>query len=222
MPDCTIVVANRYEDIWQDFVEGLKKVPAGVGYDIIRIDGSQKDFTYAKAMNEGLRQVKTPFVCFMNDDAHPLTKDWLRDLIIPVSECGFMAVCPIEILKNNFDVCRGLPPLLIVKSVLKKPGTTSTLNGFCLLSATDIINKIGGWDESFTHFYEDNDLSIRLEEIGWLAYVTYVHVEHKHKQSTLRDKERGTEDMIAQSKKRFLEKWGKTHSHLARFIQLKR
>ncbi len=214
MSDCTIIVANRYEDLWQDFLAGLSKVTAGVEYDLIRIDGSKEGFTYSKAMNEGLRKVKTPFVCFMNDDAHPLTENWLRDLIIPVAECGFRAVCPIEILNNNFEVCRGLPPLLIIRSTLKKPGTTSTLNGFCLVSATEIMNQVGGWDESFTHFYEDNDLSIRLEETGWLAYVTYVHVDHKHKQTTKRAEDRDTEAMILKSKERFLEKWGKTHGNL--------
>jgi len=210
-PKCSIVVANRYEDLWTKFIEGLESIPAGALYEVIKVDGNKPNFTYSKAMNEGLGRVDTEYVCFMNDDAHPLTKNWLSQ-IITVLDMGFIGVSPLEILKpENITMAGEMPPILPIKAIDQRPGTTNTLNGFCLVCRTADVRKVGGWSEEFRHFYEDNDLSIKLEELGWNAYAIKVYVAHDSKQTTKRALERDTDFMIKESKRRFKKKWGKTH-----------
>jgi len=212
-PKCAIVVANKYPDLWDKFCEKLNAVPAGMEYTLIRVDGNKENFTYSKAMNEGLEQVEDQFVCFMNDDAYPMTDNWLLRLC-QILSTGFVGVSPIEMLNHEMNPSIGKPPVFVVRHDPTKVKSTTTLNGFCLVSHTGLIKQIGGWDESFTHYYEDNDLSIRLEDYGWNCYASQVKVWHAQKTSTDRAKDRNTEGLIEQSKDRFLEKWGTAQEEL--------
>ena len=209
---CSIVVANRYDDLWSKFLENLKAVQAGVEYEVIRVDGNKEGFSYSKAMNEGLSKVKTPFVCFMNDDAYPITENWLFGLCMMVN-LGFMASSPIECIGGIVDTS-AYPPALPIDSKTQQKGHTSTLNGFCIVAPTQLMHEINGWDETFLHYYEDTDLSIRLEKYGWLCYATRVKVRHEQKVSTKRAKDRDTKGLIAKSEERFLEKWGEDYRGL--------
>ena len=62
------------------------------------------------------------------------------------------------------------------------PAASGWLQGCCLLVRTDALSDVGGFDERFFLFFEDTDLSRRLEAAGWhLAEepaATVVHLAH--------------------------------------------
>jgi GT2 family glycosyltransferase len=45
------------------------------------------------------------------------------------------------------------------------------LSGACLLSRSDVLSKVGLFDERFFMYYEDLDLGIRMTEAGWKMVV---------------------------------------------------
>ncbi len=72
----------------------------------------------------------------------------------------------------RFDITRTTEP----------PDPDGWLHGCCLLLRVDALREVGVFDEEFFLFYEDTDLSRRLEDGGWTLAsseeATVVHVGH--------------------------------------------
>lgn len=78
----------------------------------------------------------------------------------------------------TFDITRTTEP----------PDPNGWLQGCCLLLRVEALRQVGLFDESFFLFYEDTDLSRRLEDGGWMlassAEATVLHVGHASVLST--------------------------------------
>jgi GT2 family glycosyltransferase len=62
---------------------------------------------------------------------------------------------------------------------------TQIASGCCFLIKTDVVRKIGMYDDKFFLYYEDADLSIRVKKSGYkLVYAPKSIIWHKNAQST--------------------------------------
>jgi len=52
------------------------------------------------------------------------------------------------------------------------------VSGCFMLCRTDFLREVNGFDESYFLYFEDFDISMRLSEIGKLAYLPSMRIEH--------------------------------------------
>jgi glycosyltransferase involved in cell wall biosynthesis len=113
----------------------------------------------AAARNIGWRKARGDIIAFMDDDAYPERRDWLKEGLRPFSDPSVAAVT------GQVEVPADDPPTdfqLNVKNL--ETGTFLTCNAFCRRS---VLEELGGFDERFrVAFREDSDLAFRIEQAG--------------------------------------------------------
>lgn len=127
---------------------------------------------FGKANNEAMTQVKTPFALMLNPDCDIKTDalQILMDVLERYPSAGMVAP---QSWRANHKPQKCYRPAFYEPAV-KSPyqladGTCSAqwLNGCCLLTRTQAFRDIGGFDENFFLFYEDDDLCLRMRKAGF-------------------------------------------------------
>lgn len=167
---------------------------------------NEENLGFVKAVNQGLSISKAPYVCVLNNDTCP-APGWLERMI--------------DFAKQHEDVglinpqCdgHGDRPIDVYAGILKKDkGKYMEMNqcqGFCMLVKRELIDKIGGLDESFgIGGFDDTDFSMRAHMKGYRcvsikdAYV-YHHLHVSFNKSGDREK------WVKKNRSIYYEKWGK-------------
>lgn len=91
--------------------------------------------------------------------------------------------------------------------LIKEPKEVDSCLGCCSYIKRDVLDQLGGVDEKYFGWVEDNDQCIGARSIGYRCFVlpsiSYCHHHHKPKRPT---EERNA--ILEASEKRFIEKWG--------------
>jgi N-acetylglucosaminyl-diphospho-decaprenol L-rhamnosyltransferase len=167
--------------------------------DVLRLD---EEVGLASAYNRGAERGSAMLVLFLNDDVLT-TRASLATLVRALRERpGAVAaagrlVDPVagrtqaEYLPQQFPTLRSLVSMLAgrrrtavetgseVVAVDQPPGA-------CLLVRREVFDAVGGWDEDFAFWFEDVDLSRRLQSHGDVLYVPGAAFEHVGGQSAVR------------------------------------
>ena len=160
---------------------------------------------FVKAVNQGLKISRAPYVCVMNNDTVP-GPGWLERMV--------------EFAETHRDVglinpqCNGHNDKTIEKyaeSLYVNKGKYMEMNqcqGYCMLVKREVIEKIGYLDESFgVGGYDDTDYSMRAHKAGYRCaaiYDAYVY----HRQHASFDKAGDREEWVSKNKKIYYGKWG--------------
>lgn len=127
---------------------------------------------FGKANNEAMAQVKTPFALMLNPDCDikPEALQILLDVAARYPSAGIVAP---QSWRASHKPQKSYRPAFY-EPPLKDPyrladGTCSAqwLNGCCLLARVNAFREIGGFDENFFLFYEDDDLCLRMRKAGF-------------------------------------------------------
>ncbi|MDE1893790.1 MAG: glycosyltransferase family 2 protein [Pseudomonadota bacterium] len=127
---------------------------------------------FGKANNEAMAQVRTPLALLLNPDCDIKTADLqlLIDVIGRYPSAGMVAPqswrahhTPQKCYRPAFYE----PPLKTPYRLADGTCSAQWLNGCCLLLRTQAFRDIGGFDESFFLFYEDDDLCLRMRLAGF-------------------------------------------------------
>jgi GT2 family glycosyltransferase len=126
---------------------------------------------FGAANNEAMRQVKTRYALLMNPDCD-LTSDDVRAMVRTLErypDAG--AVAPQSWRADGsaqmcFRQAFFEPPVRTPYAVPEATCCARWLHGCCLLVSTDVFKRIGGFDERFFLYYEDDDLCLRMQEAG--------------------------------------------------------
>lgn len=184
--------------------------------DDIRIIRNKKNLGFPKAANIGIRNTKSRYIVFLDDDAR-VTRGWLGGLfgqikrgpktgiaggkvVFPdgrISSADY--IVPLQRFSGNYEVDRGQ------RNYLKK---ADALSGACWLMRRAMVAKVGYFDERFFPCQsEDIDYCLRARLAGYsIVYngkVTIVH-DNYYREAGQSIKNRA----------RFMRKWGK---RLSRF-----
>ncbi len=170
---------NTEEMLWCEFPEaGLLSIPENSGF--------------ARAANQGLLRVKTPYAALLNNDTE-VDCDWAANVIRGVTEYpeyGFFASRIInyyrpELLDSAGDIYlrSGMP----LKRGNGLPGDSFPEDQPVLAASagasiyrTEALQKTGLLDESFYMYLEDVDLSLRLQAAGFpCMYLAGAIVKHR-------------------------------------------
>ena len=155
---------------------------------------------WVKAVNQGMRLAKSPYICIMNNDTIVRSDGWLAKLMeVAEPEDNIGMVNPrFEAKKETaaqnpyieIDFCRG----------------------YCVLIKRNVIEKIGLLDESYgLGYYDDDDYSVRAIRAGFRCVrANNVIVEHFRDStfsSIFTDEKR--RELHEKNKELFYSKWGK-------------
>ncbi|OGK12423.1 hypothetical protein A3C98_00420 [Candidatus Roizmanbacteria bacterium RIFCSPHIGHO2_02_FULL_37_15] len=173
-----IVVTSSIEakDIW----EWRKR------YQEIRFIPIEQNKGFASTVNIGFRVSTGRWTGTANDDIL-FTKDWLETILpntkvrkigslnpVIKKESGEIESVGIKILtkgkaeaitSNQYDNGRGV---LVTENCIEVDAT----NAACVIYNKKALNRIGLFDEKFSSYLEDIDLSLRLKRVGYKNFVS--------------------------------------------------
>lgn len=155
--------------------------------DIKRIDFNQNTRTTV-AFNEGLKLVEGELILFTAGTAI-LTPNWLNNLLTCISsDENIGMVVPASNLDLNHQQSKLIYNSLEEMYQITESYNTSDINKweerlklsvYTCLTRTDLLKKLGGFDESYNlHSFEDDDLSFRMRRAGFkliFAGDTFIH-----------------------------------------------
>lgn len=127
---------------------------------------------FGKANNEAMAHVRTPFALLLNPDCS-LPADalaTLRECMSRYSSAAAIAPQGWRADRRPQKSFRAAFYEKLPRQAYRPPdGTCSAqwLNGCCLLLRTEVFHQIGGFDERFFLYYEDDDLCLRLRQAGY-------------------------------------------------------
>lgn len=140
---------------------------------------------FGAANNQAMRQVKTPFALLLNPDCRIEAADLstLVDTLQHYPDAG--VVGPQSYRENGSAQMCFRQPFFEVPAK-KAPyqiadGTCSArwLHGCCLLFRIGAFQHIGGFDENFFLYYEDDDLCLRMQAAGFdCLFEPHARAEH--------------------------------------------
>lgn len=150
-----IVVINNGHESSCDFLKGHNQV---------RVINAGKNLGWEGGIDLGLKESKSEFVCFFNDDAMIPTssKYWLNMLLQHFRDPKVAAV------GASSNVVLGMQNIFI--DVPYHAFKAKFLIGFCVIHRRSMFNEIGGMDLSLPGG-DDFDWSIRLRDAGYKLIV---------------------------------------------------
>jgi GT2 family glycosyltransferase len=116
----------------------------------INFEWHKKNSGVCKARNKGISMSKYPIVINMDQDCIP-EKNWLKKMVVPFEN-----------------------PKVGIASAFGYYGGTSTA------FRKDLLEKVGGYDESYFYYREDSDLSFKIMDLGYKFVVVKAEYEHDH------------------------------------------
>ena len=127
---------------------------------------------FGKANNEAMVEVRTPLALLLNPDCD-IKPDGLLTLMDTLRRYPSAGMVAPQSWRENqkpqkcfrrafYDLCPRAP-----YRVADATCSAQWLNGCCLLLRTEAFRHIGGFDERFFLFYEDDDLCLRMQRAGF-------------------------------------------------------
>ncbi len=200
-------------------------------YDTLREAGRvrllkySEPFNYAAINNYAVKEAKGDYLLFLNNDTEVISTDWIEQMLMyslrkDVGAVGAKLYYPdgsiqhaglilgIGGVAGHSHKCFSRESvgyfnrLTIVQNL-------SAVTAACMMVRRDVFDEAGGFDESFSHAFNDVDLCMKVREKGYLVVFTpYAELYH-HESKT-----RGYED-TAEKQERFKreielfrQKWG--------------
>lgn len=202
-----IIIDNGSQPEVAVYLAGLK----GVFHDFLLIRNEQ-NFGYVKAINQGIEQSASEFVCLLNNDT-VVSEGWLSEMINVANDnvdlgiinpsSNTLAQTPakgqtIESYSASLKLFKG------------KWGELGQCSGFCMLIKREVIEKVGILDENYeVGYFEEADYCRKAQKAGYRfarAKAAYVYHVERH----TFDKRPDKEELFTKNRKLFESRWGKS------------
>lgn len=181
----------KNELMTQDFLNNLKgKLPKNTEVILVnagskpienpiitkRIDLSE-NHSFSNSFNAGLKEAIGDYICIINNDAFPQTKDWLTKLVTLATRSKAWITSPLND-KTDLEVYTLTNDYLEYYEFTFFPAV-------CWVISREAFEKIGLFDERFVGGnYEDNDYCERMHRLkGKLIVAKDVTINHLQSQT---------------------------------------
>jgi GT2 family glycosyltransferase len=163
---------------------------------------NKQNFGFSKGNNIGIRfaqkHLKPQYVCLLNNDTI-VSKNWLKELIKEITSEKKIGSCSSKLLMYDNNKIINSTGIMIIrdgtgidrgrnKLDTNQFDSKTSIFGACAAGAIysmDALNDAGLLDDDFFAYFEDVDLSWRLQLLGWKCrYVPTAVVYHKYSQSS--------------------------------------
>lgn len=195
LPHNIIIIDNASGSQTRDFLEKAKAESPNI--TLIR---NGENLGWVKAINQGIKASRAPYICIMNNDTVVRSGGWLSGLVTVA-----LMSRDIGLINPRFEIKKKVPadePFIEI----------DFCRGYCVLIKREVIDRIGGLDESYgLGYYDDDDLSVRAIRAGYRCVrANSVFVEHIG-DSTFSDlfKDEKRRELHEKNKKLFYSKWGR-------------
>lgn len=78
--------------------------------------------------------------------------------------------------------------------------------GCFMFTRTEVLKKVGGFDERYFLHFEDADLTLMMKKYGKTVFIPYIFVEHKWHRDNINNSK--IQKIAIKSMFKFLKKWG--------------
>ncbi len=164
-------------------------VPQGAALEImVSCVTHKKNLRFAAAVNSGVASVKSSLVFLCNNDVE-VTPQCITQLREHFSDSAVFAVSCLEHEQELSGEWSGKNKLWFAKGIFQhskaenaEAGPTAWASGGSALFSKEKWQKIGGFDTAFyPAYWEDIDLSVRAQKMGWkVLFDPLAVVIHKH------------------------------------------
>jgi GT2 family glycosyltransferase len=150
---------------------------------------------FGAAINQGWRQSEARFIATLNDDAVAHT-NWLEALVRGMEAEPEIGMCASQVRLYGSNDLDSAGMLIASDGSSKQRGHRQPASRFGRRVATllpsasaalyrrEMLDEIGGFEESFFLYCEDTDLGLRARWAGWqCVYVPDAIVEHRYSHS---------------------------------------
>lgn len=144
---------------------------------------NQHNLGFARANNTALKACKANYVYFLNPDTEVMEGVFrnmidFMDLHPEVGLAGTRIVSPDGSLQSSIE--KYYPGERHAKQELKDlKGTIAWVMGASMIARRGIVEDLGGFDESFFLYGEEQDLCLRIRKAGWaIGYINEAAVVH--------------------------------------------
>ena len=192
----------------------------------VRFIHNWENLGFVKAVNQGLKKSKAPFICFMNNDM-VVTESWLERMIVHFEEhpeVGAVGPCSNWVMWKQKALLSNdtgkLTPEEINKAAQedyeKHEGQlidTTLLIGICFFMRREVFKQVGFLDEIYgIGCSDDLDYSIRVRKAGWklgVARDVFVyHYGHRTFEDLKKDPKFDFDKQLAGNDAILRKKWG--------------
>ncbi len=200
-----IIIDNGSEKETREYLENVRDDP---DLDVILIR-NDSNIGYLKAVNQGLKQSDSKYVCILNNDT-VVTDNWLDKMVDFAERHDDVGLInPVLKKKRTPSAPDNLDK--IVRELESRKGEYIELDhcvGACLLIKKGVIRDIGLFDDiyGFGH-WEDNDYSRRAQKAGYKC-IRLLDTLVWHYVSRSFNKIENWKSLSEQNKKIFYERWG--------------
>lgn len=179
-------------------------------------------FNFSDKCNTGVSKASGDVICFYNDDAIPVNKEWLERLLEVIILPGVACVGPLLLWNDgtiqSAGLLTGTPGLadnaffnISADSEISLPydfhliRDVSLLSGACIAFKKEVFLKINGFDiYNFPNGFSDMDICFRIQEEGYRCVCTPYSIVCHDSRNTWRVKQKPDK-----SYPQFLHQWGK-------------
>lgn len=125
---------------------------------------------YAGALNAGLAAASkdSTHYCFMNNDT-VVTPSWMEEMLKAFDDKSKEVGLVSPTFWGTGD--RQSVDWNTTGDIFDYPADPCSIIGVCYLISKECLDKVGTWDESFGHGGEDFDLTIRVQNAGYMLCV---------------------------------------------------
>lgn len=169
---------------------------------ITLFDNYYSRFTLSKIWNILIQNSIGEFICLLNNDTRP-SKEWLSKMLkVFEKEKGVGAVGPSTNQCKTPQKVRVPPVRYEIVDFEKQYKKDAQLSGFCLLFPKQVWKEVGGFDERFGFYAQENEFLHRVQKAGYKTiWRKDAYVWHKGEASGRKlEKEEGF-DVQAERKK---------------------
>ncbi len=151
----------------------------------------QKHKGLASARNTGIKNSKGKIIAFIDDDAKA-EKNWIEEMVsgFVSDEIGAVSGKSIEYFagkteENILWACNNYGLIKVNPTELKKNDFT-VVHGCNMAFSKKALDAVNGFDENFSFYFDEIDLSLRLNRAGYKINVNPDAIVHHFIKSNLR------------------------------------
>jgi GT2 family glycosyltransferase len=192
----------------------------------VRIVTWRKPFNYASVNNHGATLAKGEILLFLNNDIEAINPDWLEWMVKhalrpEVGAVGAKLLYADDTIQHAGIVIglggiAGHVHLRFPRDAegymqrLRITHNCAAVTGACLMTRRDVFERVGGFDESFVLAFNDVDICLQIQSLGYRVIWT-PEAELYHLESKTRGYEDTPEKQLrfAREWRLFLTKWYK-------------
>ena len=191
----------------------------------VRLLRYSEPFNYAAINNYAVKEAKGDYLLFLNNDTEVISPDWIEQMLTyscrkDIGAVGAKLYYPDGSIQHAGVILgiggiaghahkffsrasRGyFNRLRIVQNL-------SAVTAACMMVRRDVFDEAGGFDESFSHAFNDVDICMKIRQKGYLIVFT-PYAELYHHESKTRGYENTAEkqERFRRASELFRQKWG--------------